>query len=317
MARLRLDHARLSRVLGEMEAQRAQLRSRPERARPIIGESLRYLVNYQHQYHHPREDRLYAQLAAARPELRAELHGLEREHRGGARRARALASALRRLSRAGLRGRGGAGFARELQLYVDASRDHMRREERAVFYADVEPLLPIDAWQTLAGELVPDDPLGDPAHLRRRFPHLAAALAQPVRELSSSTRVPAGILANGRSAQSLAVFREGTDRLVDAYGELVHEGVDLVRTGTASLAAAHAPLAALRALSEVGGRGCRLAARCWALPARIALECAQRMMAPFLSGTGDARTRPAHGAAGRRMKVERLARRPTPSKPPR
>jgi len=311
MERLRLDHARLSRVLGEVEAQRAQLRSRPERARPIIGEALRYLLNYQHQYHHPREDRLYARLAATRPELRAELQGLEREHRGGARRARGLAAALRRLSRAGLRGRAGAGFARELQVYVDASRDHMRREERAVLYADVEPLLPIEAWQTLAGELVPDDPLGDPAHLQRRFPHLAAALAQPVRELSSSTRVPAGMPSHGRSARSLAVFRDGTDRLVDAYGELVHEGLDLVRAGAMSLRPAGAPLAALRVLPEVASRSCRFAVRCWALPARIALDCAQRMMAPLMLGASDAPTRAARDPAGPRTHAERAARRPT------
>src|SRR5512137_2539474 len=53
MARLRLDHARLSRVLREMEVQRTRLGSEPAAARAVLSEALRYLVEYLHGHHHP------------------------------------------------------------------------------------------------------------------------------------------------------------------------------------------------------------------------------------------------------------------------
>jgi hemerythrin-like domain-containing protein len=283
MARLRLDHARLSRILREIEVQRARLRSHPELARPVIVEALRYLVHYQHRHHHPREDRLYARLGAARLELRAELRGLDKEHRGGAHSSRQLTTSLRRLSAARLRGRAGQRFAHALQAYVDATRDHMRREERSVFYHEVEPLLSADEWQALAAETVPDDPLGDEANLAGHYPHLAAALAAPVHEVSAGTRVHTPSSPPDRGAQSLEALREGTHALLDAYGELLHEGFDLLRANATSLLRVDAPLAAVGALPEVGRRSYDFALRCVVLPSRVTFECAQRAMAPLLA----------------------------------
>jgi hemerythrin-like domain-containing protein len=279
MARLRLDHARLSRVLREVEVQRGRLGSDPVVARAVLGEALRYLVEYQHGHHHPREDRLYARLAHVRADLAAQLRGLGREHDGGASRVRELAAALRRLSPARAGARPGERFARELQAYVDETRDHMRHEERLVFYAGVEPWLSNEEWQALAADAVPDDPLGDAAHLRRHFPRLAAALAEPVRGVSSALRpAPA---ATAPAARSLEALRDGADELVEAYGELLHEGLEVVRDNIATLWDAQAPLAAVEALPEVSRRSYRFAARCLTLPSRVALDCATRMLAPF------------------------------------
>jgi hemerythrin-like domain-containing protein len=293
MARLRLDHARLSRVLREIEVQRARLRSHPELARPVIIEALRYLVHYQHRHHHPREDRLYVRLAAARFELRPELLGLEREHHGGARSSRELSTSLRRLSAAQLRGRAGQRFAHALQSYVDASRDHMRREERSVFYQEVEPLLSADQWQALADAVVPDDPVGDQSQLARRYPHLAAALAEPVHDVSAGTHAHAADAPPDRGAQSLEALKEGVQALADAYGELLHEGLDLWRTNATSLLRLAAPLATLRALPEVRRRNCDFAARCVVLPSRLTFECARQVMAPFLGNRWPLSRRPA------------------------
>jgi hemerythrin-like domain-containing protein len=279
LARLRLDHARLSRVLREVEVQRVRLCTDPDAACAVLAEALRYLIEYQHRHHHPREDRLYARLAHVRADLGSELRGLEREHEGGSAQASRLAAALGRLSPAAARGRTGERFARELQAYVDDSRDHMRREERAVFYAGVEPWLSDEEWQTLNEEVVPDDPLGDAAHLRRQYSHLAAALAEPVRDVSSAGRAAAA--ATEPHAQSMAALRDGADELVEAYGELLHEGLDLVRANVATLWGAPAPLAAVEALPEVSRRSYRFAARCLTLPSRVALDCATRMLAPF------------------------------------
>jgi hemerythrin-like domain-containing protein len=286
MARLRLDHARLSRVLREIEVQRTRLGTDAEAARAVLGEALRYLVEYLHGHHHPREDLLYARLASLRADLGDELRALGREHDGGATRARQLAAALKRLPAAGVHGRAGERFARALQSYVDETREHMRREERAIFYAGVEPWLSEEEWQALSGVALPDDPLGDAARLRRQYPHLAVALAEPVRDVSSATRAaPTG---EEPQARSLDALRDGADELVETYGELLHEGLDLLRSNVAALWGASSPLGAVEALPEVSRRSYQFAARCVALPSRVALDCASRMLNPFGTPRGPA-----------------------------
>jgi len=271
LARLRLDHARLSRVLREVEVQRVRLASEPVAARAVLGEALEYLVEYQHRHHHPREDRLFGRLALVRGDLEAELRGLRHEHEAGANRARELADRVQ--SRADTR------IARELQTYVDDMRDHMRHEERAVIYAGAEPWLTGAEWQAVAATAVPDDPLGDAAHLRRDFPHLAAALTEPVRDVTSSIGVEAA--SSERYGRSLEALRDGATDLVEAYGELLHDGLELIRSNVSTLRSVASPLGVVDALPEVGLRSYQFAARCWTLPSRVALECAIRMLAPF------------------------------------
>ncbi len=279
MARLRLDHARLSRVLREVEVQRARLASEPEAARAVLGEALHYLVEYLHGHHHPREDLLYARLLPLRADLGDELRELARDHDGDAARARRLSHALGRLPAGGARAT--ERFARALQSYVDETREHMRREERAIFYAGVEPWLSDDEWRALAGRALPDDPLGDVTNLRRRYPHLAAALAEPVRDVSSGTRATAA--AQRPQERSLEVLRDGAEELVETYGELLHEGFDLLRANVAMLWGAPSPLGAVGALPEVSRRSYQFATRCFALPSKVALECASRMLGPVAS----------------------------------
>jgi hemerythrin-like domain-containing protein len=283
LAQLRLDHARLSRVLREVEVQRVRLASEPASARAVLGEALRYLLQYQHRHHHPREDRLFERLALVRDDLGAELRGLGREHDTGVARARALAAAVA--------DRADARFARELQAYVDDMRDHMRREERAVIYAGAEPWLTGAEWQALSADAAPDDPLGDAAQLRREYPQLAAALAEPVRDVTSAGAITAA--STEPRHRSLEALRDGANELVEAYGELLHEGLDLVRGNVATLCGATSPLGAVGALSEVSRRSFQFAARCWTLPSRVALECATRMLAPFAPPPDAHGTKPA------------------------
>ena len=281
MSRLRLDHARLSRVLREVEVQRVRLGTEPEAARAVLGEALKYLVEYLHGHHHPREDLLYQRLAPVRADLVGELRELGREHEGTTIRVRQLTTALQQLAASDTQRRAGERFARALQDYVDETREHMRREERAVFYAGVEPWLTDAEWQALCAQATPSDPVGDATRLRRRYPHLATALAEPVRDVSSGMR--AAPAADGPHARSLEALRDGADELVEVYGELLHEGFDLVRANLAALWGAPSPLGAVEALPEVSRRSYQFAARCVTLPSRVALDCASRMLGP-LSG---------------------------------
>jgi len=277
MARLRLDHARLSRVLREIEVQRTRLGAEPKAARAVLGEALHYLVEYLHGHHHPREDLLFARLAPLRADLGDELRELASDHDTGGARARQLARALTRLAVSGARA--AERFARELQAYVDETRDHMRREERAIFYAGVEPWLSDEVWQELTDQALPEDPLGDARHLRSQYPHLARALAEPVRDVSSGTRAAPD--AREPHERSLEALRDGADELVEAYGELLHEGFEVLRANVATLWGAPSPLGAVGALPEVSRRSYQFAARCIALPSKVALDCAGRMLDPF------------------------------------
>jgi hemerythrin-like domain-containing protein len=279
MARLRLDHARLSRVLREIEVQRTRLRTEPAVAQAVLDEALTYLVEYTHGHHHPREDRLYQRLAPLRADLVDELRELGRDHDGSAARIRQLAAAVRRLPVSDAHGPAGERLAGTLQAYVDETREHMRREERVVFFAGVERWLSDDDWQALSAQTIPDDPLGDAARLRRHYPHLAAALAEPVRDVSSRMRTDRA--ADQPHARSLESLRDGADELVEAYGELLHEGLDVVRANVAALWGAPLPLGAVEVLPQVARRSYQFAARCFTLPSRVALECASRMFAPL------------------------------------
>ena len=148
MRLLRDDHAGLSRVLREIDAQQSMLRSSPETARPVLGEAMRYLLVYQHSVHHPREDRLFARIRGREPGLYRNMRSLVREHRTGQQQAEALAGELSRATLAQLRGRTGERLAKQLQAYVRHTRAHMRREE-AVFYTGSERVLRASDWAAL------------------------------------------------------------------------------------------------------------------------------------------------------------------------
>jgi len=282
MARLRLDHALLSRVLREAELQRTRLGTRSEEARAVLGEALRYFADYAHEHHHPREDLLYARLAKVRPDLADQLHGLGREHAAEATRARALVASLNALPYERPPVRSLARFARELQAYIDATRAHMRHEERAVFYAGIEPALPDEDWQALCSEVVPDDPLADAAQLKRRYPRLATALAEPIREVSgTAVDLPT---ATDPGTRSLVALKDGADELVETYTELLDEGLELLRHNVASIWGAPTALDAVDALPDVGRRSYQFASRCVTAPTRVVLDCATRMVMPFVAG---------------------------------
>jgi hemerythrin-like domain-containing protein len=190
MQSLREDHAGLSRVLREIDAQQSLLQSTPGAARPVLAEALRYLLVYQHSIHHPREDRLFTRVRAREPRLYRNMHRLVREHRIGQEVAERLAGELSRASLTQLRGRTGQDLARRLHGYVQHTREHMRREE-AVFYTGSERVLRASDWQALLAAPTPRDPAADPQRFAARYPRLAERLARPQRDVVGPREAPA------------------------------------------------------------------------------------------------------------------------------
>jgi len=273
---LRRDHGQLSRVLSEVDAQASRLACEPDTARAVLGDALRYLLDYQHAFHHPREDLLFGRLRTRVPAWRADLDGLMREHVGGYRSARKLAIRLERASSAQLRRAAGASLARQLRAYTAGTRTHMRREED-IFYAQSIDALEHADWAALGSETVPDDPMQDRARLATAYPHLAARLALPVREISAARGSRTG---DGRwSTDVYVAMRRGMARLVDTYGELLHDAVELVVAHGNSLRSVRSPLALARSARPVATNSVRFAARCLTLPPRVVLSTVTEIVA--------------------------------------
>jgi len=258
MRLLRDDHAGLSRVLREIDAQQSALQSSPETARPVLGEAMRYLLVYQHSVHHPREDRLFARIREREPGLYRNMSSLVREHRTGQQQAEALAGELSRATLAQLRGRTGERLAKQLQGYVRHTRAHMRREE-AVFYTGSERVLRATDWAVLMEGAEQRDPAGDLARLAARYPRLAARLSQPERSVIGAGEN------HGRGCDEARYFLE---RIVETYGMLAQETIDVTRSNLAELRGVRTPLALLRAAGSIRSRSSRLAVRVVTQPFR-------------------------------------------------
>src|SRR6056297_1001064 len=129
MQRLRLDHAGLSRMLRTIDSLVDRLATEPEAVQPILVEAFGYLLDYQHGYHHPREDRLFGKIKRKRPGLAETLAKLTEEHEAGEYLTAELAEDVAAATPGQLRGKPGKRLAARIHGYVRHSRLHMRNEE--------------------------------------------------------------------------------------------------------------------------------------------------------------------------------------------
>lgn len=218
MQLLREDHAGLSRVLREIDAQRTLLQSAPGAARPVLTEALRYLLVYQHSIHHRREDLLFARVRARQPGLYANLRQLVREHRVDRQYVERLTTELSMATLAELRGRTGQRLALQLRKFVHHSRDHMRREE-VVFYSGCERVLHASDWKSLLAVPMPRAPIADPVGFAARYPRLAEHLSRPHRDVTGPL-----------DSASRTDLRARAERVVERSATLLHQAIDLAQS---------------------------------------------------------------------------------------
>lgn len=217
MQLLREDHAGLSRVLREIDAQQSLLQSAPGAARPVLTEALRYLLVYQHSVHHRREDQLFARVRARQPRLYQNLRRLVREHRVDRQQVERLATRLSLATLAQLRGSTGQQLARQLQQYVQHSRDHMGREE-AVFYSGCERVLRASDWAALMAGPMPRAPTSDPLRFAARYPRLAERMSRPQRDVTGP-----------RDTYSRTDLRARAEQIAERCAALLHQAIDVAR----------------------------------------------------------------------------------------
>jgi hemerythrin-like domain-containing protein len=158
MRRLRQDHANLSRLLTALERQVTAMQDGAKVDWDILQRILEYCLTYPDLYHHPLEDQILDRLRSKDPVAAAPFTSLEAEHRE-------LSASLRRVAAATMQVMQEAELPREwfveiVRKFVDAQRDHIRREDSAFYPAAERVLVAVD-WADLDGGLsgLPVDPL--------------------------------------------------------------------------------------------------------------------------------------------------------------
>jgi len=159
LARLRVEHRSLARVIEALEtvtAQIAETRAEPDYA--LLASMLYYIDAVPEKYHHPKEDRyLFAALRERDPDAAALIARLERDHQRSG-------SFIAELERALVHWQGGApdgldGFVLALGRFCEFSWTHMRLEETEVLPRSERVLTESD-WLALAEAFgANDDPL--------------------------------------------------------------------------------------------------------------------------------------------------------------
>lgn len=261
MQRLRQDHAGLSRMLRTIDSLVDRLTTEPEAVQPVLVEAFGYLLDYQHGYHHPREDRLFAKIRARRPALADTLKKLAEEHETGEHETADIAEDLATAAPRDLRGKQGDRLTARIQGYIRHSRLHMRNEE-AVFYARAEQVLGKSDWVDILGKGRLQDPLADMDALADAYPRLAAHFNLPTRKPGP------GQTENDEPGE----MHYHVLALTDLYGGLMHEGLDLTRRNARRLLSVRGPISLLRAVSGITTDNLHFAGQCFTRPSRWALD---------------------------------------------
>lgn len=265
MQRLRHDHAGLSRMLRAIDSMVDRLGTEPETVQPLLVEAFGYLLDYQHGYHHPREDRLFASIRKKRPALADTLHKLSEEHVTGEHETAGIAEELAAATPDQLRGRKGERLAARIHGYIRHSRLHMRNEE-AVFYARAEQVLGKSDWVEIIGNGVgkgsQQDPLADMDALADEYPRLAAHFNLPTRQ-SGQDRT---------NSDEPGEMHYHVLALTDLYGGLMHEGLDLTRRNARRLLSVRGPISLARAVTSITADNLRFAGQCVTRPSQWVLD---------------------------------------------
>ena len=131
LGELKTDHRNIARLIDLLEQQGDELYSEGTPDLDLMCDIMRYIAEYADTVHHPKEDKLYAELRAVRPDLSSGLGRIGDEHRALGEQSLSLIKRLEAVVE------GDAG-SRKLVVadalrYADLLRKHMRWEETDLF----------------------------------------------------------------------------------------------------------------------------------------------------------------------------------------
>jgi len=165
---LREDHARFSRVLSMIGRDARRLVDEPEAVLPLFSEAVDYVVHYQNVHHHPREETMFAKVAAKSETLAGTAAQLSQEHEGTDRAGEELLATMKRASNTSSQRSTRQDLARQLERFARSMRGHIAQEEEILYSEAWDKLSPAD-WEDLAASA--PDPLDRAQY--NRYPLLA------------------------------------------------------------------------------------------------------------------------------------------------
>ena len=131
LGELRTDHRNIVRLLDVLEKESNRIYADGEGQLELMAGIMRYVTEYADTVHHPKEDRLYAELRAARPEESSGMGRIGDEHRTLGEHSLKLLQSIE----VALEGDAASGrqVVAEAMRYSDLLRKHMRWEETDLF----------------------------------------------------------------------------------------------------------------------------------------------------------------------------------------
>lgn len=128
---LRQDHRNMAVLLNLLEREAEQVYKEASPDFELMLEIMHYMTVYPDSVHHPKEDRIYAELKAARPDLANGMAHITDEHRAIAENSLTLRDRLEEIVSGNAVRR--KDVVADAMRYIDALRKHMRWEESDLF----------------------------------------------------------------------------------------------------------------------------------------------------------------------------------------
>ncbi|MDH3748344.1 MAG: hemerythrin domain-containing protein [Gammaproteobacteria bacterium] len=166
---LRQDHRNMAVLLNYLEREAEKIFNGDDTDFELVHDIMQYMTVYPDAVHHPKEDRIYAELKAARPDLSQGMSRVTDEHRSIAEQSLSLRDKIEQVIAGDFVERN--AVVADAMRYIEALRKHMRWEETDLFrrvdrmIADGHTL--IDTSIMVSG----DDPLFG-ARVEERFERL-------------------------------------------------------------------------------------------------------------------------------------------------
>ncbi len=169
LGELRQDHKNMALLLDLLEHESNRIYEGEEPEYELIHDIMQYMTIYPDAVHHPKEDRLYAELKSVRPDLAAGFDRITLDHRNIAEKGLQLREDIESIN--------SGSFVRRKTVvadalrYVNTLRNHMQWEELDLFNRCEEMAAKGHAFIVDSGFIHKGDPLfGDAAE--SRFKHL-------------------------------------------------------------------------------------------------------------------------------------------------
>ena len=132
LGELRQDHRNMALMLNLLERESNKIYEGHNPDLELVHDIMHYMTVYPDAVHHPKEDRIYAELRSVRPDLSAGFERITMDHRGIAEQGAKLRDEVAAIESGGAVRRN--TVVTDLLRYVNTLRGHMQWEELDLFH---------------------------------------------------------------------------------------------------------------------------------------------------------------------------------------